>query len=65
MQKSSHKLGVRRAFIEVTEKNFYKSEEARAIIGEYKGRHRLPTMVDALLEMLKIAQEKIKSDKQL
>ncbi|MDE2106081.1 MAG: hypothetical protein KGL39_53150 [Patescibacteria group bacterium] len=50
----------RKPFIEVTEDNYGLAEEARAIIGAYKSTHRLPTMLHALLAMVKIAEKHAK-----
>lgn len=43
----------RKPFIEVTEKNYAKAEKVRRKIAIYKAAHGLPTMLDALEEMLR------------
>lgn len=43
----------RKPFIEVTEKNYAKAEELRRKVAVHKAKRGLPTMLDALVDMVK------------
>jgi len=46
-----------KSLFDVTEPNFAKADEVLSIVGAYKGRKRLPTMIDALWELVRKADQ--------
>jgi hypothetical protein len=55
MRGAAWKVGASKGFIEVTEKKFIEAEELRRLIAIYKAKHGLPTMFEALAEIVESA----------